>query len=89
MPKLDPEALKRAAEELPARLEQMRKDEDDERCLTGKFAPAWGICVVCRGNVKARIAYPSSDLIGGPPMQAYVSGWECSHCHLLYGQSPK
>lgn len=89
MPRLDPDALKRACAELPARLEQMRKDAEDERCLTGKFAPKSGVCVVCKGPVVGRISYPHSDMIGGPPMQAYVSGWDCENCGLMYRRCPK
>jgi hypothetical protein len=68
---------------------KLRKDEEDERCMTGKFAPKSGVCVVCKGVVVGRVAYPHSDMIGGPPMRAYVSGWDCENCGLMYRRCPK
>jgi hypothetical protein len=67
---------------------QLRRDEEERRSLTGAHAPKPGVCAVCTGEVQAQVSYPHTDLIGGPPQQAYVAGWECDGCGLLYDRRP-
>jgi uncharacterized protein with PIN domain len=88
LPKLNLNAIKRAVKNLPAKLEQMRQDEEDKLSLSGKFAPVYGTCIVCKNKVIAKVSYPHTGMIGGPRLQSYVSGWECEGCGLLYGRMP-
>lgn len=69
-------------------LRGLRKEAEDRRRLTGKFAPAPGVCRVCGGSVVADIGYPDDGRCGGPPRNCYVSGWHCSGCMIVYSQRP-
>jgi hypothetical protein len=66
-------------------LARSRADEEDKRCLRGRYAPEHGWCRVCETmTVVANIAFTSTGRIGGPPGSAYVAGYYCERCGIRY-----
>ena len=80
--------IQRIVRELPARLAAAEKDRKDKRCLQGAYAPEPGRCRVCPGPVVAEVGFHRSDLLGGPPPQAFIRGWHCEDCGLVYAFCP-
>lgn len=75
-------------EELEQALADNKKDREDRRHLNGKYEPDPGVCRVCSGRVVAEKDYPDSGRIGGPPRQAFISGWHCEECQVVYRKRP-
>jgi len=87
IPKMDQSKLPSAGE-MRERIAKLEKDREDKRTLRGKHAPKPGTCRVCGGSVVGNVAYPHSDRIGGPPLQAYVQDWHCEGCGIVYKFPP-
>jgi len=90
IPKLTPAreaAIRRSIADLPARMAEIEKDNEDRCCLRGKYAPETGVCVACKGKVVPHISFPWDGRLGGPPVQGHVAHWYCEGCGLMY-QSP-
>lgn len=83
--KIDKEALN---PEILQKTAAYRKEENDRRTLQGKYAPPTGVCKVCSDRVIARVAFKNDGLIGGTPRQAFISGWHCEGCGLMYHFPP-
>jgi len=88
IPRLTVKRIRDAVVDLPARMRALEADAEDRRRLRGKYAPTPGRCRVCSGEVVADIAFPRTGVLGGPPTQAYVSGWHCEDCKLVYWSVP-
>ena len=88
IPKLTPASINKLVADLPRRIAEQEADEKDRRALRGKYAPATGTCRVCGGIVRAEIRFPHTDLIGGPPLQGYVSRFYCEGCQIVYRDRP-
>ena len=65
-----------------------KEDREDKRCLRGEYAPQTGVCRVCSGKVIAEISFRRDGRRGGPPQPAYVAGWHCEDCRLVYRGCP-
>lgn len=74
--------------ELARRMEEREREDEEQRTLTGKYAPHPGTCYVCEGLVIADIRFHPSDVLGSPPQQAHVSGWHCDNCGIEYRFRP-
>jgi ribosomal protein L37E len=88
LPKISRKMIEQVRRDLPAHMEAQRQDEQDRRCLRGKYAPTRGVCAACGGPVVGKVRFRDTGRIGGPPATAYVSHWECEDCGLMYGKVP-
>jgi uncharacterized protein with PIN domain len=88
IPRLSKAAIKKAVADLPARMAEIERREEDRRCLRGEYAPETGRCVACGGVVEGVVRFHYSDRIGGPPGNAYVPHWACQDCGLMYCKPP-
>lgn len=68
--------------------QEIQRDQEDRRRLTGKYTPAPGTCRVCGGRVTAEISSERDGRLGGPPARCFVSGWSCVSCRLVYRGCP-
>lgn len=83
-------------EEMRARvkkaMEERDQDEEDRQNQTGKYAPPKGVCVVCSGEVVAKVTReyrgdPMHQIIGPGgrnQMSSVHHGWHCVSCGLRY-----
>lgn len=65
-----------------------KKDAEDRRTKSGKYAPPMGVCRVCGGNVVADVSFRQDGRIGGPLPYGHVSGWHCADCKVMYHTCP-
>lgn len=70
-------------------LNDVRKDREDRRTLSGKHEPTPGVCRVCSGKVVALIAFPNDGRIGGPKLMGYIKSWYCEDCRIVYRGRPQ
>lgn len=88
VPKLTTKSIQNALDRGLERVAASRKDEEDHRCLRGKYAPSSGTCRVCGGSVVGIVRFQRTGMIGGPPPPAYVSHWSCEGCGVMYDRVP-
>lgn len=88
-PPIDSKKAREIGDLLEKSAKEIRKREEDRRCLRGEFAPEKGVCAVCGGQVLPKIVFPWDGRMGGPPSQAHVERWHCEACGLMYAKPPK
>jgi hypothetical protein len=88
LPLLSKKTIAQIVADLPAKMVEMEKDEDDKRCRQGKYAPETGICRVCGGKVTAEVRFRNDGRLGGPAPGSYINHWGCDDCGLMYQHCP-